>query len=56
MFANDTNLFNSQKNIKKLFHIVNSELKFVNEWFLANKLPLNAKQNKVCFISSSINV
>ena len=31
MFADDTNLFYSHKNIKTLFQIVNSELKLVNE-------------------------
>ena len=36
MFADDTSLFHSHKNIKTLFQIVNSELKLVNEWFLAN--------------------
>ena len=51
MFADDANLFCSHKNIKTLFQIVNSELKLVTEWFLANKLSLNAKKNKVCFIS-----
>ena len=43
MFADDANLFKSHKNIKTLFQIVNSELKLVTEWFLANKLSLNAK-------------
>ena len=42
IFADDTNLFCSHKNIKTLFQIVNSELKLVTEWFLANKLSLNA--------------
>ena len=46
MFANDTNLFCSHKNIKTLFQIVNSELKLVTEWFLANKLSLNAKKKQ----------
>ena len=46
MFADDTNLFCSHKNIKTLFQIVNSELKLVTEWFLANKLSLNAKKSK----------
>ena len=46
MFADDTNLFCSHKNIKTLFQIVNSELKLVTEWFLANKLSLNAKKTK----------
>ena len=41
MFANDTKLFYSHKNTKTLFQIVNSELKLVNEWFLANNLSLN---------------
>ena len=51
MFADDRNLFCSHKNIKTLFQIVTSALKLVIEWFLANKLSLNAKKNKVCFIS-----
>ena len=42
IFADDKNLFYSHKNIKTLFQIVNSELKLVTEWFLANKLSLNA--------------
>ena len=46
MSANDTNLFCSHKNIKTLFQIVNSELKLVTEWFLANKLSLNVKKTK----------
>ena len=44
MFANDTNLFYSHKNIKTLFHTTNTELVKVNHWFKANKLSLNAKQ------------
>ena len=51
MFVDDTNLFCSHKNIKILFQIVNSDLKLVTEWFLANKLSLNAKKKKVCFTS-----
>ena len=51
MFADDTNLFYSHKNITTLSQIVNTELKIVNEWFLANKLSLNAKkQNMFYFI------
>ena len=52
MFADDTNLFYSHKNITTLFQIVMSELKLVNERFLANKLSLNAKKKrKIYFIS-----
>ena len=46
MFADDTNLFYSHKSITTLFPIVNSQLKLVNELFLANKLSLNAKKTK----------
>ena len=46
MFADNANQFNSHKNIKTLFQIVNSELKLVHEWLLANKLSLNAKKKK----------
>ena len=46
MFADDAKLFYSHKNIKTFFQIVNSELKLVNELFLANKLSLNAKKSK----------
>ena len=46
MFADNTKLFYFHKNIKTLFQIVKSELKLVNEWFLANKLSLNAKKTK----------
>ena len=47
--ADDTNLFCSHKNIKALFQIVNSELKLITEWFLANKLSLNAKKKQSMF-------
>ena len=49
MFADDANLFCSHKHIKTVSQIVNSDLKLVTKWFLANKLLLNAK--KVCFIT-----
>ena len=46
MFADDTNLFCSHKEVKTLLQIVNNELKLVTEWPLANKLSLNAKKTK----------
>ena len=51
MSVDNTKLFYSHKNIKTLLQIVNSELKFVNKWFLANKLSLNAKKKKKKSIS-----
>ena len=41
VFADDTNLFFTHKNIKELFQTVNSELDKVFHWFNANKLSLN---------------
>ena len=46
MFADNTNLLYTHKNIETLFQIVNSELKLANEWFLAKRLSLNAKKTK----------
>ena len=47
MFADDTNFFYTNKNIKVLFETVNKGLHYVNEWFLANKL--------VCLLFRSLN-
>ena len=41
LFADDTNLFYSGKNLKDLETTVNSELKEVQTWLSANKLSLN---------------
>ena len=46
MFADDTNFFYSDNNIKNMFKIVNQELKRVQIWFNANKLSLNVS-NKI---------
>jgi len=44
MFADDTNLFYSHKNLNVLYNTVNMELLNINEWFKANKLSLNIKK------------
>jgi hypothetical protein len=46
MFADDTNLFLSHKNIKTLFEDVNRELEKLTVWFQANKLSLNVNKTK----------
>ena len=46
MFADDTNLFYSHRNIETLFSTMNIELENINEWFKANKLSLNVKKTK----------
>ena len=46
MFADDTNLFYSNKDINTVFLKVNDELQKINEWFICNKLSLDVKKNK----------
>ena len=46
MFADDTNLFLSDKSIDSLFTKMNSELLKVSTWFKANKLSLNISKTK----------
>ena len=46
MFADDTNLFFSHKDIKESFRILNIELDKICTWFKANKLSLNEGQTK----------
>ena len=46
MFADDTNLFISSKDIKSSIQIMNEELNKFTEWFCANKLSLNIDKTK----------
>ena len=43
LFADDTNIFFSDKSIDYCFEIFNTELINISEWFKANKLSLNLK-------------
>ena len=49
MFADDTNIFYTEKNIKTLFDIVNIELQKISQWFIPNKLSLNVTKTKNLF-------
>ena len=53
MFADDTNLFFSHKNIKELFRIVNFELEKICTWFKVNKLSLNEGKTKYTLFHKS---
>ena len=46
MFADDTNLFYSNKDINTLFKIANEELDEINEWLRAKKRSINAGKTK----------
>ena len=52
MFADDTNLFFSAKNIKHLFQTMKKELIIIQDWFNANKLSLNVTKTKYSFFHS----
>ena len=41
MFADDTNLFYAERDMKKLFETVNNELQKISQWFILNKLSIN---------------
>jgi len=49
MFADDTNLFFSEKDIDHLVNFVNSELEKRTDWFKDNTLSLNVKRQFVIF-------
>ena len=53
MFADDNDLFHTNKNTKVLFETVNKELHYVNEWwrFVTNKLSLNAGNIYLIYLS-----
>ena len=46
MFADDTNIFLSDRNIENLFTKMNNELSKISNWFKANKLSLNTSKTK----------
>ena len=46
MFADDTNLFYSEKDIHSLFNTVNNELSSISHWFNSYKSSLNADKTK----------
>ena len=44
LFADDTNILYSNRNLSQLVHVVNCELDLLSTWFKANKLSLNVKK------------
>ena len=63
LFADDTNLFASHKNLGTLINILNKELDKVSNWLKVNKLSLNIKKtdfilfhNKQKLINTKINI
>ena len=44
LFADDTNLFYSHKNVDTLCNTMNQELRKITSWLSCNKLSLNVKK------------
>ena len=51
LFADDKNIHFETENITKLQCKINEELLKVKSWLELNKLALNIKKNKLCYIS-----
>ena len=54
MFADDTNLFFTGKNIKTLFDTANIELQNIFHWIIYNELSLNVPETKYLFFHKPI--
>ena len=55
LFADDTNLFCSSKDLQELESVVNTELTGVQEWLTLNQLTLNIKSQNSSFLNSTKN-
>ena len=53
LFADDTSIFYSHKDIKILERNINIELKSVSNWLIANKLSLNVKKSNLLIFNQS---
>src|ERR1043165_1201386 len=52
LFADDTNVFISDKSVESLFERANHELTTISSWFRANKLSLNIDKTKFILFRS----
>ena len=49
MYADDTNLFLTHKDIRYIFETANLQLERINQWFISNKLSLNVSKTMYSF-------
>ena len=52
LFADDTTLYISSKNLSTMYGIMNSEINVISDWFKANKLSLNASKTNYMLIGN----
>ena len=53
LFADDTTILYSDKNITNCLHLINEELKEVSNWFKANKLSVNATKTNFMILGTN---
>ena len=51
-FADDTNLFHTNKSVKNLNKLVNHDMKQLNNWLSANKISLNVEKTGLVIFKS----
>ena len=56
LFADDTHLFSSGKDIGKLYEVANEELNDIAEWLKVNRLSLNAKKTHYMVFTNVKNI
>ena len=54
LFADDSSVFYSDKNPRKLLQTINSELISVNDWIIANRLSLNLVKTNYMLFSNTL--
>ena len=52
MFANDTYITTTGNSLTQVINFVNSDLSYISEWLLANKLSLNMTKTEHMFLGS----
>ena len=55
LFADDTNIFFSQKNEQYIMNTLNNEMEKLSDWFRANKLSLNVEKQNSCCLNQDKN-
>lgn len=56
LFADDTTVYSSNKNLRDLYKYLNDDLKCLNDWFMANKLSLNVNKTNCMLFSNTRSV
>ena len=55
LYADDPNLLYSDKNLPKMYNIVNDNLQKICTWFKCNKLSVNAKNATILYSETQID-